>query len=90
MRCATLNGAQAVKVNAGAIEVGRLADLIALDCRYHDDDGSSGGVHAATDADDNNHVKNLRLRRAVVSLRSLSLTRQRMSLSLAAETPSHM
>ena len=34
VRCATLNGAQAVKVNAGAVEVGRLADLIAIDCRY--------------------------------------------------------
>jgi cytosine/adenosine deaminase-related metal-dependent hydrolase len=71
VRCATLNGAQAVKVNAGAIEVGRLADLIALDCRYHNDDSSSGDVHAATDDDDTNHVKNLRSRRAAVSLRSL-------------------
>ncbi len=60
MRCATLNGAQAVKVNAGAIEAGRLADLIALDCRYPDDGGCSGDADAATDADDNIHVENLR------------------------------
>jgi hypothetical protein len=32
--CATLNGASALKINAGAVEVGRLADLIAIDCRF--------------------------------------------------------
>jgi cytosine/adenosine deaminase-related metal-dependent hydrolase len=33
IRCATLNGAKALKINAGAVEAGRLADLIAIDCR---------------------------------------------------------
>ena len=47
-------------MNAGAIEAGRLADLIALDCRYPDDGGCSGDADAATDADDNIHVENLR------------------------------
>lgn len=32
IRCATLNGAKALKINAGAVEAGRLADLIAIDC----------------------------------------------------------
>ena len=79
VRCATLNGAQAVKVNAGAVEVGRLADLIAIDCRCDDDGGGGSGYN-----------NDSCLSRAAVLLRFLSSTPRPTSRSRAAGTLSLM